>query len=150
MDGNVELNRFFVDCFNEILRMEEQKLCSIANNRLSMNEIHVIESINRAKQEGDNSAGKVAKLLNITMGSLTVSVSGLIKKGYVIKTKDINDKRIAKIELTELGNFINGRHEEFHKKMIDDIVLNLNKAEENALINALDKLRLYFRKKTDD
>lgn len=145
MDSHYKINKFFVDCFNEILHNEESRLCGLANNKLSISEIHVIEAIKNAENEGDSSVGKVAKMLKITMGSLTVSVSALIKKGYVIKDKDNHDKRITTLKITELGEFINEKHKDFHKKMIESVITQLNAEQEEILCNALEKLIIYFR-----
>ncbi len=141
-----ELNTFFVDCFYAILRSEERSLESISNGKLSLKEIHVIEAVNKAVAINENTISGVAKILCVTVGTLTVAVNVLEKKGYVVKTRDQHDKRITYLTLTELGEYINESHEKFHKQMIDDVMHLTNEREQEILISSLKKLKNYFNK----
>lgn len=137
-------NAFFVGCFNTILLQEERALDKISNGKLSMKEIHLIEAINRTQQKNENTSSGVAKYLNITLGSLTVAVNVLEKKGYIIKTRDEKDKRIIYLTLTDLGRYVNSCHEVYHEKMISEVIVDLDKNEQTILLSALLKLKNYF------
>ena len=75
------LNHFFVRVFNEILRVEEASLKKSEFKNLSVREMHVIEVICTANENGaDNRATDIAHALNISAGTLTTTVSLLKKK----------------------------------------------------------------------
>jgi DNA-binding MarR family transcriptional regulator len=141
-DNNKELNDFFVNCFYSILKNEENTMTDYADN-LSISEVHLIEAISRTK---DNNGTNVSKHLQITLGSLTVAASTLINKGYIIKKRDENDKRISRLYLTEKGKYINEKHNDYHNNMINGILENISDKECEALINALKKINKFMEK----
>jgi DNA-binding MarR family transcriptional regulator len=140
------LNAFFVNCFYTIMAEEERALESLSNGKLSLKEIHVIEAVFKAKAEGENenNFSGVAKILGITLGTLTASFSRLEKKGYLFKRRDEKDKRVYYIEPTRLATLINGEHTAFHQKMIEDIIENLSPDEIAHLTAALKTLDKFF------
>ena len=139
------LNDFFVDTFNNILQAEEKSLLSGLDNNLSITEFHVIEKVYIKQKENQNSMKEIASSLNITQGSLTVSLNVLEKKGYVQKVKDNADKRITLVFLTEKGKGINQKHIEFHKKMIDAIIKDMNVNELVNFIKSIELVSDYFK-----
>ena len=56
-----------------------------------------LNEVGRAKTQ------KLGEVAVITSGSITHMVNKLVKKGWVIKVQDQNDKRIFWVEITELG-----------------------------------------------
>lgn len=139
-----ELNTFFVDCFYSILRQEENSLEGITNGKLSLKEIHVIEAIKKTMKSGDNTHNGVARMLNITPGSLTVAVNVLERKGYVIKKGNEKDKRVTHLELSNLGEYINSCHDKYHEEMIEAVIKLTNTEEQKILITTLKKLKEFF------
>lgn len=138
------LNGFFVECFNAILRNEEKSLEQISNGKLSLKEIHLLEAIDRTKNRGENTSTGVAKHLGITLGSLTVAVNVLERKGFVVREREGRDKRLLFLSLTELGEYVNEYHKKYHEKMIDDVLETLDESEQKSLLSALVKLQNYF------
>lgn len=137
------INDFLVDIFNIILRQEEK---AISTENLSVNELHVIEAIDKFQASGNNTMGNLAKHLAITMGSLTTSVSTLEKKEYVYRQKDENDKRIVKVFNTAQAKEADKHHKKFHKSMVNAITRRLNEEELNTFTKSLVILRDYFNK----
>lgn len=140
-----DLNLFFVDCFNAILRQEECALEQAFNGELSVKEMHLLEAIDIKQKNRQNSSTGVAGHLGITLGSLTVAVQVLEKKGYIDKIKDEEDKRVSYLFLTEKGKLANAIHEKFHAKMIEEVINLLNEQEGEILISSLIKLKNYFK-----
>ncbi len=139
-----KLNTFFVDCFNAILRQEERVLEKISNSKLSLKEIHLLEAIDKMAQKKENTAGGVAKNLKITLGSLTVAVNVLEKKGYLVKLRDEKDKRLIFLKLTDLGRYVNSCHELYHENMINEVLEIIDEKEQEILVASLEKLQNYF------
>ena len=45
----------------------------------------------------------VARELNVTVGTLTIAVNNLVKKGYIQRMRSQEDRRVVLISLTEQG-----------------------------------------------
>ena len=145
MNGKENLNAFFVDCFYSILNAEERALEEMSNGKLSLKEIHVIEAVFKAKATNENNFSTIAKILGVTLGTLTTSFSRLEKKGYLTKRQGTEDKRVYYIEPTRLGTLINDEHTVFHNKMIHDIIEQLSDDELEHLLAALKSLGSFFK-----
>ena len=135
------LNELLVGMFNFILYIEEKNLKS-KGVTLSMNDVHILENIKKAS---DNSMSHIARRLMITQGTLTTNVAKLIKKGFVVKYKDEDDKRITRLTLTEKSNEVLNIHDEFHANMIDKAIGDLNLNENEVLNESLENILAYFR-----
>lgn len=137
------INSLLVDLFNHILRIEEDSLKK-SGIKLSITEVHVLEAINLSDTKTMSS---VANHLKVTMGTLTTSVNGLIRKGYVNKTQNKQDKRIYNLNLTNAGHEVMQIHDKFHHEMIDSILDDLLLEEDEVLINSLENISKYFKKR---
>ena len=81
------LNELLVDLFNHILLIEEKNLRDHGVT-LSMTEVHILENIEKSESK---MMSAIAKRLMVTQGTLTVSTSKLVKKGYVERLKNEKD-----------------------------------------------------------
>lgn len=136
------VNELLVDIFNRILIIEAEFMKE-KHIKLSMNEIHVLEAINKVEEP---SMTNIAKKLHITVGSLTTSINTLYQKKYVLRERDIEDRRKVIITLTDASFEILRKHELFHEQMIDSIFEELNVGEDQILIDSLKNLSTYFKK----
>lgn len=141
MDIKDTLNRLFVELFRDINNLEERQIKTGEFNNLTLNDMHVIHAIGIEKPRNMSS---VAKTLGITMGTLTISINGLVRKGYVDRVRSEQDRRVVLISLTERGKKAYMRHEEFHAAMIDDIVKRLSREEQEILGKSLEDLSHFF------
>jgi DNA-binding MarR family transcriptional regulator len=82
----------------------------------------------------------IAKKLHITVGTLTIAINNLLKKGYVERTRGQKDKRVVFISLSEKGKKAYRHHEKFHKDMVDSMLQCLNEEETQAVIKGLGSL----------
>ena len=89
----------------------------------------------------------IAKRLMVTQGTLTVSTSKLVKKGYVERVKDEKDKRIVRLTLTDKAESIMQIHNQFHEAMIEKLLNELELDKEEELINSLKNLMKFFKEK---
>ena len=85
------IDRVLVHLFNDLLRIEERTLQKQVGD-LSMREVHIIEAV-CAAQTQDNTMTVLAATLRVTVGSLTVAVQTLERKGYLIRRRSSSDKR---------------------------------------------------------
>ena len=104
--------------------------------------IHIIEAIGLGN---DSTMSAVARRQGVTAGSLTTSINSLVKKGYVVRSRSEQDRRIVYISLTEKGRKAYYHHENFHREMITAAVKNLSEEELPLLARTLNGLAVFFR-----
>lgn len=141
---NEVLNHLLVVVFNQILSIEEKALKKGPFNNLTLSELHVIEAIGFNKVQP---MSIIAAKLHITVGTLTISMTNLVKKGYVTRVRSEEDRRVVLICLTELGQKAFLHHETFHEEMIDYTMSALDGSERDTLIKALSNVTTYFNQK---
>jgi DNA-binding MarR family transcriptional regulator len=141
VDIKETLNRLFVELFRDINNLEERQIKTGEFNNLTLNDMHVIHAIGMEKAKNMSS---VAKALSVTMGTLTIAINGLVKKGYVNRVRSEEDRRVVLISLTEKGKQAYTKHEEFHAEMIEDIVQRLSPEEQEILGKSLEDLSTFF------
>ena len=142
-DTRHTLNELLVDLCNYILLIEEKNLRD-QGVKLSMTEVHILEAIQKSES---NMMSAIAKRLMVTQGTLTVSTSKLVKKGYVERVKDEKDKRIVRLTLTDKAESIMQIHNQFHEAMIEKLLNELELDKEEELINSLKNLMKFFKEK---
>lgn len=137
------INELLVDVFNHILRIEQQHMRK-KGIKLSMNEIHVLEAIQKSDEA---TMSNIAKRLHVTVGTLTTSINRLVDKGYCERYQTKEDRRKVFIRLTKTGRHVLEVHREFHEEMIDAVIDDLQLEDNALLIESLEKLTEYFKEK---
>lgn len=135
------LNEFLTDVFHHILRFEEYALRKQGAGDLSIQEMHLIEKLGPDKELR---MSQVADALGVTLGTMTVAADRLDKKGYVLRQRLDDDRRVVKLKLTDKGREAFHAHEEFHMKMVEMVLQGLSSVEEETLTQALYNLRDFF------
>ncbi len=145
MDSKREvLNNLLVVMFNQILNIEEHALKKGVFNNLTLSELHVLDAIG---YDATKPMSAIAAKLDITVGTLTIAMNNLVKKGYVTRVRGEEDRRMVLICLTELGRDAFKHHEAFHEEMINFTMSTLNAQESDVLLKALSKMTDYFNEK---
>lgn len=138
------INQLLVDVFNDILTIEENALKSGQFNDVSVTEVHTVEEIGMYEPK---SMSEIAKNLNITVGTLTVAINNLVKKGYCERYRSDNDRRVVKVGLTKKGRLLYRVHEKFHADMVKTAISDLTEEENLALRKSLSKLNVFLKEK---
>ena len=136
------INKLLVEVFNDILLIEESALKSGQFNDVSVTEMHTIEEIGMYEPK---SMSEIAKKLKITVGTLTVAINNLVKKGYCERYRSENDRRVVKVGLTKKGRLLYRVHEKFHTDMVKTAIANLSAEEDIALRKALENLSAFLK-----
>lgn len=137
------INELLVDVFNHILSIESEVLKK-RGVKLSMTEVHVLEAI---RDTEDPTMGNIANKLRVTMGTLTTSVNVLVRKNYVERYRDENDRRKVYIELSESAKEVLEIHDEFHEEMVSSLLKDLNIDNDEILLKSLENINKFFKKK---
>lgn len=104
--------------------------------------MHTIEAISMYKKK---TTSEVAKELSITVGTLTIAINKLVKKGYVERIRSEDDRRVVKLGLTKKGRLIYRVHQHFHREMIKAVLSGMDKEEADALLRALGNLHAFLQ-----
>lgn len=104
--------------------------------------MHIIEAIGI---DEPRTMSIISKALGVTMGTLTVGINGLVKKGYVIRTRGEKDRRIVYASLTDKGLAAYNHHKKFHEDMINYITEDLSEDEAVSLTKTFTRLEEYFK-----
>lgn len=130
-----------VNLFQEIMDIEEKALITSEFKNISVNDMHIIEAIG---DEGSKNMSSVAKLLSVTVGTLTIAINSLVKKGYVHRERSEEDRRVVLISLTDKGKTANAHHMKFHEGMIQAVLKDLDEEQQEILVKSLLNLREFF------
>ena len=139
--ANKSLNRLLVSLFNNVMVTEARAVITEEFKDISNNDMHIIEAIGI---EEPRSMSVIAKMREITVGTLTTNMSSLEDKGYIVRERSKEDKRVVLVSLTEKGRKAFFHHRDFHKHMIQAIVRDLDEDEIRILVKSLSKLDVFF------
>lgn len=142
MDINQTLNELLVGLFRDIMTIEEKSIRKGEYKDMTSNDMHVIKAIGI---DCSKNMSSVAKALGVTMGTLTISVNSLVKKGYVERVRSEEDRRVVLVSLSAQGKKAFMHHKKFHEEMIESLVADLTGEEQVVLQKSLGKLNQFFR-----
>ena len=137
-----KINRFLVEVFNDVLRLEEADISRGPFKNLSVSEMHVLETVQKASQE--SSMSELAARLRVTASTLTVAVKTLENKGYLVRRRSERDKRKVIVALTPGGEAALVRHAAFHARLIKQVTGRLTPAQTEQLGDTLSTLHGFF------
>ncbi len=143
MDNTFDMfHEILAKLFRDIMDIEEKAIITEEFQDISNNDMHIIEAIGIDKPKN---MSMVAKTMSITVGTLTIAINNLVKKGYVNRMRGEQDRRVVYISLTEKGKAAYRHHEEFHHQMIAATMEGLLEDETKILVKALFNLNHFFR-----
>ena len=90
------INDVLVNLFNEILDLEERALITPEYKNISVNDMHIMDAVGIREQKNMST---VARALNVTVGTLTIAVNNLVKKGYIQRVRS-EDEPQGSIDLS--------------------------------------------------
>ncbi len=136
------IDRVLVHLFNDLLRIEEKTLQKHVGD-LSMREVHIIEAVCAAQSE-DSTMTVLAAMLRVTVGSLTVAIKTLERKGYVIRQRSDTDKRRVHVLPLPPALEVEQHHRAFHRRMVEAVTNALPSEQMDVLIQSLQAIYDYF------
>ncbi len=135
------LDSTLVMIFNDVLSIEGKALIVGEFRDISVNDMHIIGAVGI---DEPHVMSYIANELNVTMGTLTIGINRLVKKGYVIRKKGEKDRRMVYATLTPKGRRAYEHHMNFHREMIEWVISNMDEKEAQVLEGALQRLEDFF------
>lgn len=142
MDIYTTINDVLVKLFRDIMHLEEKAVITGEFKDITSNDMHIIEVVGLEKPKNMST---VAKELSVTVGTLTIAMNSLVKKGYVTRVRSEKDRRVVLLSLSEKGKAAYNHHKKFHQEMVEATVERLSAEEKEVLTKALQNLYQYFK-----
>lgn len=120
-----------IEIFEKVLKTENISIAHKTGCNLSMTEIHTVAAIGKKTL---HRMSDIAGMLHITVGTLTVMINNLVKKGYVERYKSEQDRRVVKIGLTRKGRKIYDAHAAFHEDLVNALLKGIDSKEEQQIV----------------
>lgn len=135
------LNELLVNLFNHVMDREAAAIITEEFRDITNNDMHIIEAI--GLDEPKNMSA-IAHKLSVTVSTLTTNMNGLEKKGYILRERSREDKRVVHVTLTDKGKKAFYHHRDFHKNMIRAIIKDLSEEEMEILRSCLVNLNRFL------
>lgn len=127
---------------NDVLLMEQKVMISGKYNDITNNDIHVIDTIG---MDQPKNMSTVAKKMAVTVGTLTIAINNLVKKGYVLRVRSTEDRRVVLLSLSAKGVEVYKMNLEYRRKMIHAAVQGFDEEQCKTLVQALTNLKEFFK-----
>lgn len=137
------MSEALVRIFENVVLTEGKSLRAGYFSDLSIAEMHTLTAIGPYESR---TMTKTAEDLGITTGTLTVAIDRLVKKGYVIRQRDTNDKRVVRISLTRNGKLACRMNSKFHRVLAKHILSGYNEEDRQHLLTLVNEVDEYVAK----
>lgn len=78
--------------------------------------------------------------IGVSQPTTTVTVDRLVDAGFITRTQCTNDRRVARLHLTDKGRDIVERSKQAHRAIMAPYVERLSKEEQETLVRILNKM----------
>lgn len=140
--SDLDIKRF-IDTFENLSRLERHNQTILGVKKSEARVLLCVEFLHKEKNCKVN-ISEISKNLSITPPSTTEFVKNLIKKGYLEKHIDQNDKRFIEITLTDKGEKIVQELKEYFNSLFSGIIERLGYEKSELLLELLDTINIYF------
>lgn len=137
-------NEVLVKLYNDIMTIEEKAVITEDFKDISTNDMHIIDAIGVSTPKNMSA---IAKELSVTVGTLTIAINSLVKKGYAVRTRSEKDRRVVYISLSDKGILAYKQHARFHEELIQAIINDIKEDEIELVIKAMSNLVDFFKSK---
>ena len=140
MERSQRINEVLVHLFNDALHLEEDSLRAAGITELTMREVHTIAAVCSAGE--NNTMSELAA----SLGSLTVAMNTLERKGYVTRLRSSSDKRRVHIHPTEKALAAEEKHRAYHLQMTHAMLAAVPPEQLDSVLAGLEATWQFFQK----
>lgn len=140
--NNIDIKKF-IDTFDNLARIERQNQTVMGVKKSEARVLLCVQFLHNEKKCKVN-ISEISKSLSITPPSTTEFVKNLIKKGYLEKRINPNDKRFTEITLTNEGEKIVEELNNHFTSLFSGVIEKLGEEKSKLLIELLDVINVYF------
>lgn len=121
----------------ELMGFELMYMKTEAFENLTTAEIHTLERIGHLQER---TMSELARKAEVKQSSMTTMIDRLVRKGYVIRTRDTEDRRVVHVTLSDAGRKVHERHDLLHEQVAHDWLASLEQEEQQELIRLLKRV----------
>ena len=143
------MDEMLTAAYRSIIKVEELMLFDLSDGKLTLSEMHALESIGKRRGESVT-ISDIAQDLEITPPSVTAMAKRLERKGYITKDRSVEDGRRVFVVLTRAGLRAEIAHRYFRRKIIRELTAELNLDEKAAILTGLEKMNEFIRRRIGD
>lgn len=133
-DNKLSVTDLFFNTFVNILRAEKKMLSNSEYNDLSPKDLHLIHLIGKM---GTITVSNLASSVGTTKSTITKSINILFKKGYVIRRRNLSDRRYVYISLSKKGITLFNINDKFYDQIINKLLEEFNEREKEKFKNGI-------------
>ena len=116
------VNDYLTSIFNNVLVIEESSLRASRFKDVSIKEMHTID------------------VIGSTPNATPTSLNNLERKGYIERRRSEVDRRVVHLSLTKNGRLLYRLHQQFHKRMVNQIIGDMSPEEKKVMQKGLQNL----------
>ena len=131
------VNDYLTSIFNNVLVIEESSLRASRFKDVSIKEIHTIDVIGSTPNA---TPSDISRELMVTLGTVTTSLNNLERKGYIERRRSEVDHRVVHLSLTKNGRLLYRLQQQFHKRMVNQIIGDMSPEEKKVMQKGLQNL----------
>lgn len=132
-----ELLELFLDLHEKLVLTTEAALQDGRFKNLSRNDLKTLKAIGL---HGEKTMGETAQELRITLGTLTVAINKLVKKGYVQRHRASEDQRRVLLNLTREGQVALRLFRKFNRVLMQRVLNDISDAEQRMFYEFLSNM----------
>ena len=140
------LDKFYIlihELYSNLMLFEIEHLNKGLMKDVTFHEIHTIEIIGNI---GESTMQELAAAANVRQSTMTVMVDKLLKKGFVTRLRDDNDRRVVKVKLTRQGEAAFAEHKKVHRNITQFWLDILDEKERNDLMRMMEKIASHIKR----
>jgi len=136
-DARFIIDEYLVRMAENLPLIERLTLSTGPLKQLTPQETHTISLVGKLDCPR---MSELARRGHVTLGTMTVMINKLVKKGFVRRMRDDSDRRVVRVSLTARGRKADAVHDQFHKDMIDRVLSALTKTEQRQMAKLIKKI----------
>ncbi len=114
--------------------------------KITLPQFLLLEFLHR---EGESKMTALAHFMNVTTAAMTGIVERLVRAGYVVRTYEVQDRRIIKVKLTAQGIDLVKKINQQRCQMVIRIFGKISEADRREYLRILMQIREILTTKTD-
>lgn len=141
MDVYGQLDNLLGKIYGQTMSAEQTYVADSEFKDISVNDMHIIAVVG---MKTSGSMSSIAKKMGVTVGTLTIAMNSLVKKGYVNRVRSSKDRRVVLVSLSEKGEKAFIYQQGFHDKLRVFFQTELSSEQCGVLVEALSKIEAGF------
>ncbi len=102
--------------------------------KVTMPQLHMLGYL---KRQGESRMTDIAKYMTVSTAAITGIADRLVRDGYIVRSKDIKDRRIVRVNLTPKGSKLVEKIEGSRRRIIMNMFGKVTQKERKDYLNIL-------------